>query len=90
MGSSKKKRDKESDRKKYKKEKRDRDGKSRDKSKKRREDDDELLDYALHDAVEVQQNVYDYGHGLSKGMCLLLTLAKDILVFYVDISMVTH
>jgi hypothetical protein len=71
MGSSKKKRekDKESDRKKHKRDKKDRDDKkSRDKGVRRREDDDELLNYALHDSVQVQQNVYDYGHGfISKG-----------------------
>ncbi|XP_028392981.1 U4/U6.U5 tri-snRNP-associated protein 1-like [Dendronephthya gigantea] len=69
MGSSKKK--KEGERiKKHRRDRKDTDSskKSRDKSKRRREDDDEeLLDYALHDAVQVQQNVYDYGHGfLSK------------------------
>lgn len=66
MGSSKKKSDKESDRKKHKREKKDK--KSRDRNKRRRTDDDELLNYALHDAVQVQQNVYDYGHGfITKG-----------------------
>lgn len=76
MGSSKKK--KESDRKKHRRDRKDNDSskKLRDKSKKRRgEDDDELLDYALHDAVQVQQNVYDYGHGfLSKGEALILKI----------------
>ncbi|CAB4014383.1 U4 tri-snRNP-associated 1-like [Paramuricea clavata] len=63
MGSSKKKREKDKDgeRKKHKRDKRERG--SDKKSRRRREDDDELLNYALHDPVEVQQNVYDYGHG---------------------------
>ena len=71
MGSSKKKRDKDKDKesdRKHKRDKKDKDKKSRSQSGRRPEEGDELLNYALHDAVEVQQNVYDYGHGyVSKG-----------------------
>jgi hypothetical protein len=65
MVSTKKKRekDKDSDRK-HKRDKREKDKKSRSQSEKRPKDD-ELLDYALHDAVQVQQNVYEYGHGFA-------------------------
>jgi hypothetical protein len=64
MVSTKKKRekDKDSDRK-HKRDKREKDKKSRSQSEKRPKD--ELLDYALHDAVQVQQNVYEYGHGFA-------------------------